>query len=271
MFASLEVIFVFKKDMSVLNEGDIKAAVIDRLFSTDALNDAVLINEMVVANWSRRADLVLANGKLHAFEVKSDLDSLRRLEGQLKTYLHRFDKVTVVCTEKFVPIVKDCTDQRVEIWCAAPSAEGVAISVARRGTSALVTNKRVLCAYLLKGELVALLNAKSLSVNVEMPRSELETLAETLSIKSIRACVLFALKKRYHSTFELFCRSRSSNTKPNDLINLSKLKSRPSFTPDFHRVTDALPKNIASLDLIQLAKKFGPLPSDMPAFVRKRA
>jgi len=98
----------------VLNEGDIKAAVIDRLFASAALSDAVLINEMVIANWSRRADLVVANGKLHAFEIKSDFDSLRRLQGQVETYLSRFDKVTVVCTPKFAQLVRDCTESRVE-------------------------------------------------------------------------------------------------------------------------------------------------------------
>jgi hypothetical protein len=255
----------------VLNEGDIKVAVIDKLFNADALTDAVLINEMVVANWSRRADLVVANGKLHAFEIKSDLDSLRRLEGQLETYLNRFDKVTVVSTPKFIPIIKECADPRVEIWCATGGEQGVRISVARRGTSAIVTNKRVLSGYLLKGELVSLLNKQGHTVGVDMPRNELEALAESLSIKCLRAFVLVALKQRYHVTFELFCRNRSSTTKPIDLINLSKLKARAGIPLTPLVCANKGSANAAWLDLDKLTEKFGPLPPDMPTFVRRRA
>lgn len=255
----------------MLNEGDIKAAVIDKLFSADALVDAVLINEMVVANWSRRADLVVANGKLHAFEIKSDLDSLRRLEGQLETYLHRFDKVTVVSTPKFISLIKESADPRVEIWCATECAKGVEISVARRGMSSNVTNKRILCGYLLKGELVSLLGTYGRAVSVDMPRNELETLAEALAIKCLRAFVLEALKRRYSNTFESFCNSRNSRTKPGDLVNLSKSKARIRV-PLPHRVgADDTGVNAAWLDLDKLAQKFGPLPPHMPTFVRRRA
>jgi hypothetical protein len=255
----------------VLNEGDIKAAVIDKLFSAEALKDAVLINEMVVANWSRRADLVVANGKLHAFEIKSDLDSLRRLEGQLETYLHRFDKVTVVSTPKFVPLIKERTDLRVEIWCAAECEQGVGITVARRGIGSNVTNKRILCAYLLKVELVSLLSKQGHAASIEMPRNELEFLAEGLSIKCLRAFVLEALKRRYRATFDLFCKVRNESTKPTDLINLSKLKSRLEIPYEPRVWSDERSDNAACLDLDKLARKFGPLPPDMPTFVRKRA
>lgn len=255
----------------MLNEGDIKAAVIDKLFSADALTDAVLINEMVVANWSRRADLVVANGKLHAFEIKSDLDSLRRLEGQLETYLHRFDKVTVVSTPKYLSLIKENADPRVEIWCATECSQGVAITVARRGISSIVTNKRILCAYLLKGELVSLLGTQGQVVTVDMPRNELEIRAEALSIKCIRAFVLEALKRRYRDTFELFCKSRSDSTKPTDLVNLSKLKARIGVSLAPLVWPDESSDNTAWLDLDKLAQKFGPLPSDMPTFVRRRA
>ncbi|MES2741880.1 MAG: sce7726 family protein [Pseudomonadota bacterium] len=256
----------------MLNEGDIKAAVIDKLFSAEALTDAVLINEMVVANWSRRADLVVANGKLHAFEIKSDLDSLRRLDGQLETYLHRFDKVTVVSTPKFISLIKDSADPRVEIWCATEEEHGVGITVARRGVSSNVTNKRILCAYLLKVELVSLLGKQGKVVSVDMPRNELELLAEVLSIKCLRSFVLDALKRRYRDTFELFCKIRNESTKPTDLANLSKLKARFDIPLEPIRVcADESSLNAAWLDLDKIAQKFGPLPADMPSFVRRRA
>jgi hypothetical protein len=256
----------------VLNEGDIKAAVIDKLFASAALSDAVLINEMVIANWSRRADLVVANGKLHAFEIKSDFDSLRRLPGQVETYLSRFDKVTVVCTPKFTKLVRDCTDARVEIWCASKTSDGVKLSVYRRGHAANVSNKRILYGYLHKPELIALLKREGKDVFVDMSRNQLEDLADVLSTRRIREFVLNALKKRYRESFERFCDNREHQTQPIDLLNLRKFKvQQPSMESGEVSLSDSSPVNTKKLDLKDLTDKYGPLPADMPTVVRRRS
>ncbi|HGZ7313008.1 TPA: sce7726 family protein [Vibrio parahaemolyticus] len=57
----------------------------------------------------RRADVVAANKKLgltYAYEIKSDNDTLLRLEGQLEAYKTTFNYVYVVTTEKYVKAVK---------------------------------------------------------------------------------------------------------------------------------------------------------------------
>ncbi|MBX9303413.1 sce7726 family protein, partial [Serratia marcescens] len=90
----------------LLREQDVKIAFIGWLYKKGLLDDATIINEMVVANWSRRADLAVANGHLQAFEIKSDFDSLKRLDGQLEIFTSRFEKVTVVCAPKFTYEVK---------------------------------------------------------------------------------------------------------------------------------------------------------------------
>jgi len=45
------------------------------------------------------ADFILINGKAVVYEIKSDLDSLDRLERQIKAYYHAFDLVCVVAPE----------------------------------------------------------------------------------------------------------------------------------------------------------------------------
>lgn len=257
----------------MLNEGDIKAAVIDRLFKSEALDDAVLINEMVIANWSRRADLVVANGRLHAYEIKSDLDSLRRLRGQLETYLARFDKVTVVSTPRFIREIQDLADPRVEIWSAEELSSGVTTKIVRRGVSVNVQNKKVLCGYLLKTELVGLLTSRGAVADTDMARCDLESAVERLPVAVVRRFVLTSLKVRYKATFDVFCDQRSGATKPQDLFCLSKLSRReasiPIDAPQLARTVD--PATISRIDLRALAEKYGPLPIDMPQFVLKRA
>jgi hypothetical protein len=46
---------------------------------------------------SARADVAVINGSLHAFEIKSDSDSLERLPSQVEAYRGVFDYVTLVC------------------------------------------------------------------------------------------------------------------------------------------------------------------------------
>lgn len=255
----------------VLNERIIKAAVVDRLFRAGALKDAVLINEMVIANWSRRVDLAVANGHLHAFEIKSDLDTLRRLTGQVATYLDRFDKVTVVTTSKFVKIVRDQTDDRVEVWEAAETRGIITLKVVRRGRSRDVVNTRMLCSYLLKPELVTLLMAHGYYETTSTPRETLLSLAESLPIRALRKFTLEALKMRYRKTFDAFQQRRTSNTKPEDLMLLSKARLNAHTLIHTTVLEPLLPKNARRVDLAALRKKYGPLPENMPELVLKRS
>lgn len=49
------------------------------------------------------ADFILINGKAVVYEIKSDLDSLDRLESQIQAYYHAFDHVCVVAPESSFP------------------------------------------------------------------------------------------------------------------------------------------------------------------------
>jgi len=72
-----------------LLEPQIKALIINYLRSKNKLNqDTTVINEFTVDGYSRRVDLLVADKKhFIAFEVKSEADSLTRLEGQTQKYL----------------------------------------------------------------------------------------------------------------------------------------------------------------------------------------
>ncbi|WP_435357381.1 sce7726 family protein [Emticicia sp. SJ17W-69] len=48
------------------------------------------------------ADLVLLNGEVKVFEIKTDLDSLKRLDSQLSDYQQFADKVYIVTNQKFI-------------------------------------------------------------------------------------------------------------------------------------------------------------------------
>jgi len=256
----------------VLDERRIKAAVIDRLLSTGALNDAVLINEMVYANWSRRADLAVANGHLHAFEIKSDFDSLRRLEGQIAIYLERFDKLTVVVAPKYLSSVLEMTPSQVAVWCVLEEATGVRIKVVRAGKKGKVENRDVLIDYLLRDELYCFLSTHGVQVRRSDSRSQLVSLARAQSLTKLRAYVLHALKERYKESFSTFIALRKESTSPDDLIALRKTRS----------VEEAIPHNSAPVmhvdskpQRVQLALSrlfpTGEIPTEIPTSISVRS
>ncbi|EGQ8008889.1 TPA: sce7726 family protein [Vibrio parahaemolyticus] len=68
-----------------------------------------IAREVPFAEGERRADIVAANKlsqSTYAFEIKSDNDTLARLDGQLQDYRCTFNYVYVVTTKKYLSIVK---------------------------------------------------------------------------------------------------------------------------------------------------------------------
>ena len=261
----------FLEVSNVLDERYIKAAVIDRLLSTGALDDAVLINEMVYANWSRRADLAVANGHLHAFEIKSDFDSLRRLEGQIAIYLERFDKLTVVVAPKYLSSVLEMTPPQVAVWCALEEESGVRIKVVRAGRKQRVENRDVLIDYLLRDELYCFLSTHGIQVRRSDSRSHLVSLARMEPLSKLRAYVLHALKERYKESFSTFIALRKENTSPEDLIALRKTRNVEVETPRSSMPTvhvDFKPQRVQ----LALSRLFptGEIPAEIPTSISVR-
>ncbi len=238
------------------------------------LEEAVLINEMVIANWNRRADIAVANGRLYAYEIKSDLDSLDRLEGQVSAYLDRFDKVTVVTTAKFISAVTAQVPEQVEIWEASGQSQSITLRVVRRGRTKEISSRRMLCGFLLKSELLALMRRHGISASPDEPRQALISLFQQVSTKDLRQFVLGCLKRRYRETFETFVQQKGAKTTQIDLDNLSKsklsIKQRDSTTKEVSNEKSPSPRSYHSLDLDRLSQKYGGMPESMPSAVLRR-
>lgn len=67
------------------------------LIGRHSLNTTSAIRELPISN--SIADFILINGKAQVFEIKSGLDSLKRLAGQLQDYYKAFTYVNVIMDE----------------------------------------------------------------------------------------------------------------------------------------------------------------------------
>jgi hypothetical protein len=64
------------------------------------VKDTIAINEFRVGN--SIADIVLFNGSSKAFEIKTELDSKRRLKGQIADYTKIFDECYIITDESLI-------------------------------------------------------------------------------------------------------------------------------------------------------------------------
>lgn len=96
-------------------EASIKNILVSHL-QTIEKHDPAFIYEMNIARFTCRADVIVANGHLSVYEIKSASDKLDRLPKQLETYKQHFEKVTVVCAPEHLEGVKELVDSDVGIW-----------------------------------------------------------------------------------------------------------------------------------------------------------
>lgn len=87
------------------NEYVYKNAVINQLLlSKYKLNTTTLLNEYKIGK--SIADVILVNGEVKLFEIKTDLDNLNRLDGQLEEYKKAVEKIHIVTNSKNILALK---------------------------------------------------------------------------------------------------------------------------------------------------------------------
>lgn len=209
-------------NFSPVKEKDIKAALVDWLYARGMVENAVIINEMVVANWSRRADIAVANGRLYGFEIKSEADSLRRLSGQIDTFSQYFDKVTIVAASKFIREIVNSYPDSIGVLEVYRDAAGLKIRQVRSGRINEIKDHSVIAGHLTKNEIETYLRVREVSSFVTRNRSELEKFFAKTPLKSAKQYLLDSLKKRYRDTFESFERARQLKGTYDSLTMLSK-------------------------------------------------
>jgi len=62
--------------------------------------ETLILEELGLRHGATRVDMVVVNGCLHGFEIKSDRDSLKRLPRQAKMYSEILDYVTLVVGQR---------------------------------------------------------------------------------------------------------------------------------------------------------------------------
>lgn len=84
-----------------------------------------LVQEMGLFGGDSRIDVAVVNGRLAGFEIKSDSDTLQRLERQLAAYRCVFDELTFVAGRAHTPYLEEYLPD----WCGLIEAQSIAGAV----------------------------------------------------------------------------------------------------------------------------------------------
>ena len=183
-----------------MRDSDVRTALHAKVFAEhhDQL-DTLVLNELAVWYGTARVDIAVVNGRLHGFEIKSDRDTLERLEGQVEVYGKVFDRVTLVVGNRH----RERAMERVPEWWGIKLAEqGARQAVHFSELRAPTTNPRIepvaVAALLWCEELEAILASRNALRGFRGKSRDLLTrrLAEVLPLKDLRAEVRAQLKAR---------------------------------------------------------------------------
>lgn len=122
------------------------------LLGRHSLNTATMLSEFRVG--TNKADCIILNGKSTCYEIKTDYDSLTRLDDQINTYTQIFDSVYVVCSQKHVKNVLKNTPSSVGVIFLS---EKMTFQEIRKSDYFFEKNKKLLIKSLRKNEYLKLI------------------------------------------------------------------------------------------------------------------
>ena len=196
-----------------LDQQKIKAILIDEIIKK---NDCIICSEVPFLSGKRWADLVvLKKNTMIAYEIKSELDSLRKLSGQIRDYMDTFDKVYLVISKKFKDVL---VSNKFNKWPADLKKAGIWVVndnnriVKQRGAIQKKHPKKSNLSYFLwKKDLKKYLNQDK---ELNKLRTVFIARKNTTEIKKI---AISCLEARYKQRFEMFLHDRYKQTHIDDL------------------------------------------------------
>jgi len=109
----------------MLKDVDIRVSLYEEIEVKNCNDIYRVIPEMAICDGLARVDVAVANGKLCGYEIKSDADSLVRLNSQQMYYDKTFDNISIVVGKKFASCIGNEVPNWWGILVATETKEGV--------------------------------------------------------------------------------------------------------------------------------------------------
>lgn len=183
-----------------MRDRDIRSCLLAQLKAEHAGDaDTLILDELGVLQGAARVDMAVVNGAMAAWEIKSERDTLRRLDAQAVAYGKVFDYVTLVAAPSHVAKVETSLPTWWGVSTALLDDAGEVVIEARRPPKRNPeTDSRALAELLWRDEALAILEARGLDAGLRSkPRRAMwSALAKQLPAAELAAEVRAALKAR---------------------------------------------------------------------------
>ena len=185
------------------NEAVIKAGFIDQVLTK--LAKQVVVYEMNVNK--SRTDLCKVNGHSTVYEIKTDLDSVSRLEKQLDDYASVFEEIFLICSQKRYERLANKLPVHVGVYVYWINKSGkVKFMLTKKAQRHTGLNAEKQLESLTFHELLKVFPVKESSDKDTAIRSILHSYPN----KAINAGFKDCLKKRYGHRWDFLCTHKSS-------------------------------------------------------------
>ncbi len=182
-----------------LRDSDIRATLHASLLEQYGADPNTLIrHEVGLCAGERRIDVVLVNGELAGYEIKSDEDTLNRLAGQAETYGRVLDRAILVTTQRHLSHALDALPAWWGVMEAHPKRGDVHLRTVRKPALNDQHDAFSLVQLLWRDEVLAELSLRGKSKGLrKKARHYLWTaLADAVPLDELRAVVRTGLKAR---------------------------------------------------------------------------
>lgn len=162
-------------------------------------DDILIVDELGLAHARSRIDLVVFNGHLHGYEIKSANDTLDRLARQLDVYCSALQKLTLVVAARHL----NQASAMIPDWCGLIEVlkgprGGMTLAPRRRARMNPSLDPFMLAHLLWRPEAQELLRRQGASTSeVDAPRKRLyRTLADRMSVGELAPAIKTAMASR---------------------------------------------------------------------------
>ena len=196
------------------DEKRIKAQLIDDLIRKNQ-NKSIICSEVPLLGGKRWVDILeIKKDSLIAYEIKSDLDSIIKLQEQLDDYIGAFNEIYVVLSNKFIGKHTNLP-KHVGYFVIEPD-EGKII-LKRKSKKKIHLSKKKISYFLWKPDMP--IHLRKYKKSMDFIRNKLIKNSTTQSLQKL---AIQALTRRYSDRFKLFLQEKSKKTHFSEISVLTK-------------------------------------------------
>jgi len=180
-----------------MNDLVIRKALVDFLVKTKSDPNTIIVSEMGLSEGKAIVDVASINGVMCGYEIKSDVDSLYRLEKQIHTYKNYFQKITVVTTKTHLAKIRKNYPNWLGLMLAYEEGGIVCIKQLRQPKYNRQTSKQEISSLLWRDEVKTLLALRGIKGISNAPRHQLwEVISDLCSEDELIGVVKETMRSR---------------------------------------------------------------------------